>query len=136
MSATEQIAQFALSPKLSALPSGLVKQAKGRILDTIGVTLAGSIEDCTRIAADVVYSRGSESACTVLGFPFALCATEAAFVNGVGAHALEYDDITSTAVTHTSACIVPACCRSPRSWDDQDRRFWRRSWWASRWQPV
>jgi 2-methylcitrate dehydratase PrpD len=107
MSATEQLAQFALSPKLSALPSDLVKQAKGRILDTVGVTLAGSIEDCTRIAADVAYSRGSESGCTVLGFPFALRATEAAFVNGVGAHALEYDDITSTAVTHTSACIVP-----------------------------
>jgi 2-methylcitrate dehydratase PrpD len=32
----------------------------------------------------------------------------AAFVNGVSAHALEYDDITSSAITHTSASVVPA----------------------------
>lgn len=108
MSVTERLARFALDLRLEDLPTRAVSTARLRILDTLAVALAGSRERCTFIALDAIREVGGRPAATVLAHGEGAAAPDAAFVNGVSAHALEFDDITSSAVTHTSACAVPA----------------------------
>ncbi len=86
--------------------------AKAGILDTIGVTLAGASEDCARIAANAVATgrstSGDDGPALVFGFGRRTGILDAAFVNGVAAHALDFDDVSSTLGGHPSAPLVPA----------------------------
>ncbi|MFB3055441.1 MAG: MmgE/PrpD family protein, partial [Alphaproteobacteria bacterium] len=85
--------------------------AKAGILDIIGVTLAGASEDCARIAARAVANGrplgGDDGPALVLGFGRRTGVLDAAFVNGVSAHALDFDDCSNTLGGHPSAPLVP-----------------------------
>ena len=85
--------------------------AKAGILDIIGVTLAGASEDCARIAARAVATGrplgGDDGPALVLGFGRRTGVLDAAFVNGVSAHALDFDDCSNTLGGHPSAPLVP-----------------------------
>ena len=73
--------------------------AKAGILDTVGVTLAGASQDCARIAARVVATGhplgGDDGPALVFGFGRRTSVLDAAFVNGVSAHALDFDDMST-----------------------------------------
>jgi 2-methylcitrate dehydratase PrpD len=105
---TERLARFAIELTLADLPESVRRAARLRILDTLAVTVAGADEACTRMALDVAGELGGTPVATIVGHKERTSPAWAAFVNGVGAHALEYDDITSSAITHTSAAVVPA----------------------------
>ena len=96
----------------AAIDDKALHSAKVGILDTIGVTLAGATQDCARIAARTVTAgrptRGDEGAALVFGFGRRTSALDAAFVNGVSAHALDFDDVSTTLGGHPSAPLVPA----------------------------
>jgi len=86
--------------------------AKAGILDTIGVTLAGASEDCTAIAARAIATGrplgGDDGPALVFGLARRTGVLDAAFVNGVAAHALDFDDCSNTLGGHPSAPLVPA----------------------------
>ena len=105
-----------LAKRISALryeelPPEAVRWAKVGILDTIGVTLTGADEECTRIVAGVagVTLRGGPGgAALVFGRGARAGALDAALVNGTAAHALDFDDMNNTLGGHPSAPILPA----------------------------
>ncbi|TAL93207.1 MAG: MmgE/PrpD family protein [Paraburkholderia sp.] len=85
-----------------------VEAAKKSILDIIGVTLAGSgMEPAVRSVADVVLDAGGREEASVLGFGGKVPAQSAAFMNGVMAHCLDFDDQTPWGA-HPDSSIVPA----------------------------
>jgi 2-methylcitrate dehydratase PrpD len=86
------------------LPEAAVERAKTGILDTVGVTLAGSLEPCARIALRVSASSGPA---LVFGLAKRLSVTDAALVNGTASHALDFDDCSNTLGGHPSAPILP-----------------------------
>jgi 2-methylcitrate dehydratase PrpD len=88
------------------LPPEAIHWAKIGILDTVGVTLAGAKEDTTRIPAGVLGSGSGPS--LVFGDTKRVSALDAALVNGVAAHALDFDDCNNTIGGHPSAPILPA----------------------------
>jgi 2-methylcitrate dehydratase PrpD len=104
---TSAIAEFASRTGFADLPSEAVTQAKRAILDTLGVAIAGSVEPCARIAADVVRADAGRPVSTVIGQGFAAPARAAALVNGVAAHALDYDDVNSSMRGHPSPPLLP-----------------------------
>ena len=108
MSTTERLAQFALDFRISEAPSVVSDTARLRLLDTLGVALAGSRQDCSRIADETDSVIGGGDTNTIIGRRRKTSCLSAAFINGVSAHALEFDDITSSVVTHTSATVVPS----------------------------
>src|SRR5699024_3434477 len=59
-------------------------------------------------AIDWVRHQGGTAEATAFGLPEKVPATGAAFVNGVLAHSLDYDDTHLPSVLHPSASIVPA----------------------------
>ncbi len=89
------------------LPQEAIHWAKVGVLDTVGVTLAGSREDATRIV-DSVTTRGATGPSLLFGGSRRIGPLDAALVNGVAAHALDFDDCNNTIGGHPSAPILPA----------------------------
>ena len=88
----------------------LTKQAielsRTAIIDTIGVTLAGSVEPC---AANLLHTPGVAEApgpCTLFGTYRKTSALDATFFNGTASHALDYDDFSQPMGGHQSAPLV------------------------------
>ncbi|MDB5905277.1 MAG: hypothetical protein JWM26_4155 [Betaproteobacteria bacterium] len=87
------------------LPPEAVRWAKVGILDTVGVTLAGSGDPAATIVADVLSANGAS---LLLGSTKRTSALDAALVNGTASHALDFDDCNNTLGGHPSAPILPA----------------------------
>jgi len=87
------------------LPAEAVRWAKIGILDTIGVTLAGSNDPCATIVAGVLSSGGSS---LLLGTSKRTSPLDAALVNGTASHALDFDDCSNTMGGHPSAPVLSA----------------------------
>jgi 2-methylcitrate dehydratase PrpD len=87
------------------LPPEAVRWAKVGILDTVGVTLAGSGDPSATIVAGVLSANGAS---LLLGSAKRTSALDAALVNGTASHALDFDDCNNTLGGHPSAPILPA----------------------------
>jgi len=103
---TEQLARFAVESPSDFMTAPLIESAKAKILDTLATSLAGSRAPATTISLQTVRQSGGRPEATVIGWGEKSSLVNAGFVNGVAAHALEYDDITS-GVGHVSGCILP-----------------------------
>ena len=91
-----------------ALPSEAVAMAKDGILDTIGVTLAGAREETTAVVRRVLRQTAAPGPALIFGGSERLDVLSAALINGVAAHALDFDDCSNTLGGHPSAPILPA----------------------------
>jgi 2-methylcitrate dehydratase PrpD len=89
------------------LPPEAVHWAKVGILDTVGVTLAGSREDAARLVEKVLARGAGTGRSLVFGASRRLSALDAAIVNGAASHALDFDDCNNTLGGHPSAPILP-----------------------------
>src|SRR5207249_772416 len=83
-------------------------QARRAVLDTLGVTLAGSREHASTKVAAMVREQGGLEEAAVLGHDFRAPATDAALVNGTSAHALDFDDVSMSMRGHPSVPLMPA----------------------------
>jgi 2-methylcitrate dehydratase PrpD len=88
------------------LPDEAVSWAKTAILDTVGVTLAGSSEQCVRIL-EKIQSPGS-GPCQIFGRDKRTNPLDASLINGTASHALDFDDFATTIGGHPSVPLVPA----------------------------
>ncbi len=79
-----------------------------KFLDTIGIMVAGARHPSGKIAISLARKLGGKKQATLCGTSSQTSVELAAFVNGVSAHALEYDDYTR-GVGHASVCLVPGC---------------------------
>lgn len=75
-------------------------------LDTLGVMVGGAHHDSTVAALEAARVLGGHAQASVVSYGDRTSVELAGFVNGVAAHALEYDDYTRK-VTHLSASLVP-----------------------------
>jgi 2-methylcitrate dehydratase PrpD len=106
MQLAHELARRSAALRFEDLPADAVHWAKVGILDTIGVTLAGSGEPAARIVGRVVPPHGGSS--LLLGSADRTNALDAALINGTAAHALDFDDCNNTLGGHPSAPILPA----------------------------
>ena len=100
-----QLAARIAALRFDDLPELAVEQAKIAILDTVGVTLAGSQEDCARIAEAAI--EPAPGPCLIYGHDRRVASLDAALINGTAAHALDYDDCNNTMGGHPSAVVLP-----------------------------
>ena len=106
MSSTTRLARYvAQTPR--TWPAALRERAARAFVDTVGCMVAGAGEASTRLAYQTVAPWG-EGPASVVGRGRGLAAPWAALVNGVAAHALDYDDVLEPALSHVSAVLVPA----------------------------
>src|SRR5215210_5952636 len=114
---TRYVAEFICATQSSELPDDVVALGKKSILDGLGLALSGGASHCgglvRRHLADLNLGSGPA---TVIGTRMKVAPRFAAFANGVGIHADDYDD-TQLAVaadrvygllTHPTAPALPA----------------------------
>ena len=107
-SIVRQLAAFVHALDLGDVPEAVVIESKRCLLDTVGVVVAGqssSVATGVRMHALASYGAG---AAHLIGLNESLQPMGAALVNGVAAHANDFDDTSYTGIMHGSAVVLPA----------------------------
>jgi len=113
---TREVATFVVQTEYEALPADLVDLGRKSMLDGLGLALSGSVAESGRLVQDYLQSQHLTGETTVIGTALRVPERFAAFANGVGVHADDYDD-TQLAVgkdrvygllTHPTAPCLPA----------------------------
>ena len=104
---TEKLAQFVSDYHVGDIPRGALEAANSAVIDTIGCALAATSEPAVKIANAWVDSLRAQRVSTIWGGKLRSTASEAAFVNGVASHALDFDDSLPSLHGHPSSVIVP-----------------------------
>ncbi|MEV4602097.1 MmgE/PrpD family protein [Amycolatopsis sp. NPDC049253] len=100
------VGAFATHVRLGDLPPDVVDRARHLILDAVGVALAAGEHEFAGRARRALARLGSGDQ-PVLGLPDRLAPREAAILNAVLIHGLDFDDTHSGAITHVSATALP-----------------------------
>jgi 2-methylcitrate dehydratase PrpD len=108
MKAAQKIADYVKRTAYIDLPKNVVEQAKLCLLDWLGVTLAGSVEELTPILTGCLEEIGGAKQATVLGKGIQTSVLFAALINGTMSHALDYDDVHAASFSHPSVPLAPA----------------------------
>lgn len=108
MGLTGEIADCVVNSSYSQLPAEAIEAVKTCVLDTIGVALAGCREPAGKIISERVKDSAGSRQASLIGYDFRVPAAPAALVNGVIAHALDFDDNIWAYIGHPSAVILPA----------------------------
>jgi len=90
------------------LPADVVEATKNRVLDVIGLSLAGAQTAFGRSVLDAATALSPPGPSRVFGTGQRLGVTTAAFVNGAWSQALEYDDTHNESIVHMSSPSVAA----------------------------
>jgi 2-methylcitrate dehydratase PrpD len=103
---TSDIAKFVASVEAGAVPERCNFGARIGMLDCVGTMIAGADEEAVKLVAQIVPAyTGNDGAPEIPGGRN-LSAADAALVNGVAAHVLDYDDVGMDG--HPSAALTPA----------------------------
>jgi 2-methylcitrate dehydratase PrpD len=114
---TRQVAEFMARTTYADLPDDVIGLGKKSILDSLGLALCGSRSKPGELGRAYIQSLGlAHGTATVLGSALKLPPRFAAFLNGLGIHADDYDDTQLSVgadrqyglLTHPSATALPA----------------------------
>jgi 2-methylcitrate dehydratase PrpD len=103
-----QVAGWASSVSFHDLPDDVIAATKRRILDVIGLALAGSTTAFGRSTRAGALALSAPGRCHVLGTGEPAALGTAAFVNGALPQALEFDDTHNESIVHMSSPSVAA----------------------------
>ena len=88
---TQRLAEFVIDTRASDVPTDVMDASRDALIDTVGVALVGSLDEVGEISLAYVSGLGARREATVWGSHVATSVAEAAFVNGVFGHALDFD---------------------------------------------
>ena len=100
------IAQFAHELSIRRLPAAVIAIARQHLLDTVGCCLAAKDVDTSQALGAWLVSEGGAEQATAIGVGRRLPAAQAAFLHGLLARSLEYDDMALPDL-HPSGVIAP-----------------------------
>jgi len=107
MGATAELAARILALAFDALSEPVVTVTKRLIADGVAVALAGTREAAPSIAAEHVRAMGCSEHASVWGFDFRTTAQNAAYLNAISMHVLDFEPM-SNPPTHAVSPTVPA----------------------------
>ncbi|MCR4442517.1 MAG: MmgE/PrpD family protein [Peptococcaceae bacterium] len=105
---TERLADFVCGTSLDKIKPLVREKARDFFVDCLGCMLAGSQEPAVEIACNYVQTMGGDPVSTIIGRGRKNSPYHAALVNGVSAHVLDYDDVSSSMTGHPSVVVLPA----------------------------
>lgn len=102
-----QLATFAAELTFEHIPAAVLERAKLLILDALGCGLASNAYDFANAAMAGVAALGGEGSCSVIGRSGGLPVRDAALVNGILIHGLDFDDTHLVSIVHPTAACLP-----------------------------
>ena len=103
----ETLAQFAASHDYDTIPAPIREKARLHLLDSIGVALASTGFEFAQRAFEGLSALGGGDYAAI-GMPSRLSLRDAACMNGILVHGIEFDDASILGRIHPSAACVPA----------------------------
>jgi 2-methylcitrate dehydratase PrpD len=103
-----ELAIWAASLGFEDLPEDVVEATRLRVMDVIGLSLAGAETPFGRSTRAAAMALSPPGPCRVLGTGDKLGVTAAAFANGAFSQALEFDDTHNESIVHMSSPAVAA----------------------------
>jgi 2-methylcitrate dehydratase PrpD len=110
MEVTRELAKYLVSSKLAQVPDGVQHEARRAILNYVGCAIGGSRHEAVDIAARVLAPYSGPASARVLGRRERVDPLQAAFLNGISSHVLDYDDTTPKNYNHPSTAMASALC--------------------------
>lgn len=104
---TWELADMAVSWE-HPVPSAAHDLVERAVIDTVGVALAAANDPAVDVLLEVMTDDLSTGPSTVWVRPIRTGSRQAALLNGVSAHALDFDDVDEAIIGHPSAVLVPA----------------------------
>jgi 2-methylcitrate dehydratase PrpD len=104
-SLTRAIGEFVATVDAGNIPDRCIYGARIGMLDCLGVMIAGAREDATQIVSAMVATSVANDGAPEIPSGRNLAPADAALVNGIAAHALDYDDVGMDG--HPSAVLMP-----------------------------
>jgi len=105
---TGRLARYMVAARDRELPAPVLRDAKSRILDTIGAMISGAVLPPGVMATRYVRAQGGTAEASVLTTDIRTTAVNAALANGMFAHADETDDFEPVTKAHPGSAVVPA----------------------------
>src|SRR5512136_1225863 len=107
--ATRIVSRFIAETDYAHLPPAIIERVNHSILDTLGIIMPASVlMPDLKAAIDLRIEAGGKEESTLLAYGVKLPCWEAAFVNGVRGHALDYADGHLEAVFRIGVSVIPA----------------------------
>jgi 2-methylcitrate dehydratase PrpD len=103
---SDQLAVFALELTFDAIPEKIRERSKYLMLDAIGIAYASQGFHFAGATMTAMTNLGA-GASPVIGYGRKLSPRDAALVNGVLAHGLDYDDTHSPGIIHATVSSLP-----------------------------
>jgi 2-methylcitrate dehydratase PrpD len=103
-----QVAEWVSEVQYEDLPSDVIESTRLRILDVIGLALAGAETQFGRASIAAAKTLSPAGPSRVFGTGDAVAAPTAAFTNAALSQALEYDDTHNESIVHMSSPAVAA----------------------------
>jgi 2-methylcitrate dehydratase PrpD len=104
---SERLAHFAAALICERIPAAVLKRAKHLMLDAVGIALASTGFDFAHRTLSALRALSGAGEVPVIGFAECLPLRDAALLDGVLIHGLDYDDTHTEGVVHTSASHLP-----------------------------
>ena len=104
----EQLASLAENTTIENLPRRQAASVPQRVVDVLGIAVRATSLPTSEAVTGYAVEQGGTPKATAIGAGRRLPASSAAFVNGVLAHSLDYDDTHLPSILHPSASVVPA----------------------------
>jgi 2-methylcitrate dehydratase PrpD len=105
---TRQLVAFLTDTGSTHLPDEVRHESTRCLLDHVGLAIAGADEPAACIARQQCERLGGEAQSGVLGTASRLRVTDAALVNGIAAHALDFDDTHVPTILHATSPLYAA----------------------------
>jgi 2-methylcitrate dehydratase PrpD len=103
----EQLARFAGALSAERIPDLVLARAKHCILDAVGIAFAAAGYDFAHRALTAITGLAGAGDSAVIGMPARLPPRDAALINGILIHGLDFDDTHSGGVIHATSSVLP-----------------------------
>jgi len=105
---TLALAEQACALNINAVPENVRTIVRQCLLDYLGVTLAGIGEAPVQLLLAELQEEGGAAQASIHGTPHVMSLTQAALLNGMASHAIDYDDVNFALMGHPSVPVLPA----------------------------
>ncbi len=117
MALAREMAKRIVAMRADNVPAAAIDWSKVAVMDTLGVALAGVTEEAPMKVAEILGVQTTGGEALVLGTASRASALDAALLNGVAAHVLDYDNTAANMGGHVSAVMVPALLAAAEAFD-------------------
>jgi len=107
MDIVTELIKYVVNTQFDDLPHDVVEEEKKLIVDSMGVTIAGTLAPGCKEIVELVKEWGGKPEATIIAYGGKVASPWAAFANSTMMHALDFDDTLDESALHAHVSVLP-----------------------------